>query len=524
MNSAPSVISTLDAELERCRRDPARFFEKWLGVTTLYDKQVEILESIRDNRRTAVQACHASGKTFLVGGAVWWIELCFPPAITVSTAPTDRQVRELLWGEIRAHYGRAPVGLPGEPGIQSWRMPDPPGETGRNAKWYATGFSTRPDQVEEHASRFTGYHSKTVFVVFDEASGIMRQIWKAAEGLLSAGHFVRLIAIGNPLDPVSAFADATRSPLFNSVRISAFDTPNLRADLDDNAFLVTPEWVEEQKLLEGTDSPLYIAKVLGLFPEGGEDTLIPLRWISAALERDPHEEKGEGIISLGCDVARFGTDATAIYVVRGQEIIFAEAYYGKRTPWTAKRILEVAEEVGIHQSQAFRISVDDTGVGGGVTDRLHEFGWVVTDVDFGRNASDEDHFADIRTEIWWNLRNWMEHAELGRAPYRARARLEGDLSTPKYDFDGKGRRILEPKKHMKKRLGRSPDDGDALALALAYQVAKPTAWPAEMDDPEKDLEDDDELPTGTVDEWGKPTHDVLERFFTDRPLRPLDER
>lgn len=521
MSKAPAIISTLDREIERCRRSPVRFFERWLGVRTLYDKQVEILESIRDHRRTAVAACHASGKTFLVGGAVWWFELCFGPAITVSTAPTDRQVKDLLWGEIRSHYGNATLPLPGEPGIQNWRMPDPPGQIGKNAKWYATGFATRPDQVEEHASRFTGYHSRSVFVVFDEASGILRQIWKASEGLLSAGHFVRFIAIGNPLDPVSPFADAYRSPMFNSIRISAFDTPNFRSGLERNANLISPEWVEDQRRLEGEDSPLYVAKVLGDFPEGGEDTLIPLRWITTALERAHEQEPTPEPISLGCDVARFGTDATTIYAVRGPEILFAEAYYGKRTTWTASRILEVATSLGIRPSESFRISVDDTGVGGGVSDALFERGWVVNALNFGENARDEERFGDVRTEIWWNLRTWIETAELANAPYRARSRLEGDLSTPKYEFDRKGRRVLESKKKMKSRLGRSPDDGDALALALAWKLSPVSALPPDFG--EDDDEDDEELPTG-ADVYSDASADVLERFFASRPYRNLDDR
>ena len=123
----------LAAEIDRWQRDPLRFVEGVLGVRSLRSKQVEILQALRDHRRVAVAACHDCGKTFLAACAAWWFVLSHQPAKVITTAPTDRQVRQLLWTEIRSLHSNAPVSsagtvqtthgqVPGEPVLRP-RMP-----------------------------------------------------------------------------------------------------------------------------------------------------------------------------------------------------------------------------------------------------------------------------------------------------------------------------------------------------------------------------------------------------------------
>jgi hypothetical protein len=118
----------------------------------------------------------------------------------ITTAPTDRQVRHLLWSEIRKLHAHAALPLPGEVQSAHWQMP---GE----ADWFMMGFSTTPDTAADHATRFTGYHSPHEIGIFEEAAGIQRPIQDAVEGLLTSGH-QRMLAIGNPTDPNGVFARA----------------------------------------------------------------------------------------------------------------------------------------------------------------------------------------------------------------------------------------------------------------------------------------------------------------------------
>ncbi|GAF90598.1 unnamed protein product, partial [marine sediment metagenome] len=108
----------------RYRNSPQTFVEEVLGVD-FWPKQVEIIESVRDNERTAVKACHASGKTKAAADtAVWFLTAHYPSAV-ITTAPTNRQVAELLWREMRYDYHSAKVPLGGRfYEIPKWQLAD----------------------------------------------------------------------------------------------------------------------------------------------------------------------------------------------------------------------------------------------------------------------------------------------------------------------------------------------------------------------------------------------------------------
>jgi len=143
MNRSDAVAQFAN-EVLRWRRDPVSFVECALGVTTLWDKQREILVALRDHPRVAVAACHNSGKTFAAACAAWWFAICFWPAKVITTAPTDRQVRQLLWSELRSLHVRAPFPIPGQVLTTHWEMPGAP-------DWFVTGFATTPVTVHGSA-------------------------------------------------------------------------------------------------------------------------------------------------------------------------------------------------------------------------------------------------------------------------------------------------------------------------------------------------------------------------------------
>ena len=92
-------------------QDPVKFSQKVLGHT-VWSKQEQILRSIAAHPRTAVKACHASGKTFTAAEAtLWWITQR-KNRIVVTTAPTMTQVERLLWGEIRSAIRTAKIEYP----------------------------------------------------------------------------------------------------------------------------------------------------------------------------------------------------------------------------------------------------------------------------------------------------------------------------------------------------------------------------------------------------------------------------
>src|SRR5258708_33595572 len=92
-------------------RDPVEFSRLAFGHNH-WGVQAEILQSVARNRRTAVKACHSSGKTFCAADAVLWWITAHPDGIAITTAPTWTQVEKLLWGEISKSVGGAAIRYP----------------------------------------------------------------------------------------------------------------------------------------------------------------------------------------------------------------------------------------------------------------------------------------------------------------------------------------------------------------------------------------------------------------------------
>jgi hypothetical protein len=112
----------------------------------------------------------------------------------------------------------------------------------------------------------------------------------------------------------------------------------------------------------------------------------------------------------------------------------------------------------------------DVGGGAGVIDRLRQLDYYIVEVPFGGKANQPNLFVNRRAEMWWQVKEWLGNG--GSIPNDTA--LKAELSTPTYWFDAVGKRCLESKDEIKKRLqgGGSPDIADALALTFAYPVAK----------------------------------------------------
>lgn len=434
-----------------CALDPVYFAQEVLGVK-LWSKQRAILRSVRDNPRTAVKSCHASGKSFVSAVAVCWFLACHPHCIVATTAPTYRQVEKVLWAEVRVLWKRAierGFPMPGRIYGTEIRIDD---------KWTAFGFST------DNPDRFQGLHAPYILVVLDEASGIPPEMWAGVEGVLSGGH-ARLLSIGNPTDPAAMFASEYAS-LPGSARftISAFDTPNLKAGKTLVPGLVTPEWVEDKRKRWGEKSPLWQSRVLGNFPSQGVDTLIPLGWIEAAQNRW-HETPDGDTSELGADVARFGDDESVMAHRRGDKVRIVFEANGIDTMDYAGRIIRMGKELCCSA-----LKVDIIGIGAGVVDRIREEQRKDATIPpvFAMNVStgprDQEQFLNAKAEWFWDLRERFREGRIALDPEDADTAHE--LSVLKYRFSG-SRTVIEPKEETKKRLGRSPDRADAVMLAFA---------------------------------------------------------
>lgn len=458
------------AVIARIRTDPVWFATEILGES-LWSKQRAILESVRDNPRTAARSCHGVGKTFTASVVVpWWLAAWPDEAVAVVTAPTWLQVKEQVWREIHARLGKSKIGFP-PANLTDLTLGD---------NWYAIGLST--DKPE----RFQGFHAGHLLLLVDEASGVDERIFEAGEGFLTADG-ARILLIGNPTQLAGQFHRAFTSEraLWQQIHVSAFDSPNFTGEQvpqDVARRLVGPAWVEEKRQKWGEASPLYQVRVLGDFPSTSDNTVVGLAAAEAAQQREP-----DGVVVplvVSCDVARFGSDETVIATRIGNRLELVDAYVGRDTMHTAGRILEVAiglaDRHGKRKAATVQIVVDDAGVGGGVTDRLREDGRFSVEAFNGGQAAvtiDEERgepaYPNRRSEAWFAFADELDALSLD-----GDEQLLADLVAPTYRLDSRGRRVVEAKEETKKRLGRSPDRADAVLLLCAPGApeAASSAW------------------------------------------------
>ncbi|MGB8219521.1 MAG: hypothetical protein WCE46_03970 [Methanoregula sp.] len=437
--------------------DPGLWVREVLGHTP-WEKQVQILESIRDHKVTAVKSAHACGKSFSAAECALWFLFNHPHSIVISTAPTDRQVSGILWREIRSAHSKA--GLPGAC-LQT--------ELKIDNDHFALGFTAPPYAGD----KFQGFHAPYILVIVDESAGVSDDIFDAIDGILTSDES-RLLLIGNPTSSSGRFyKEFSTASGANKISISAFDTPNFtRYGITEQdllagtwqekiagslpaPFLVTPGWVADRIKQWGKESPLYQSKVLANFPTAGDNSLIPLAWIEAAVERDlPVGEP----VQLGCDIARFGSDMTVLMLREGSRARILKVLPMSDTMATAGEIIRGMRECGASVAK-----VDGAGVGGGVVDRLEEQALSVVDVQSAASAEDKERFGNLRAEMWWTLR---ERFESGDISIPDDEELIAQLAGIRYKVNSKGQVFIESKEDMKRRGVSSPDRADALMLVF----------------------------------------------------------
>lgn len=433
-----------DAELAvaRLRADPFLFFREVLGIPVITPDQTRVVESVVEHRRTAAPSGHGVGKTMIAAAILLWFLFTRFGSKVITTAPTWFQVETLLWREVARLYAgaRAPLG-----GSLAKAQID------LGAEWFAVGLST------DEPTRFQGIHAPAVLVIFDEATGVDPGIWDSSEGI-AVSPDDRFLALGNPTDPSSRFKGVCDSGDWNVVEISSENHPNVLERRIVIPGAATYEWVQERlKKYGGRDSDEYRFRVLGKWPKAGSNVLIPTSLVEDAAAR--WVEPSGRPDAAGCDVARYGMDETVIVAIHeGGHPARPEIRQGQNTMETAGQLKAL---------NARRTHVDDTGVGGGVTDRLSEQEFPVEGENFGETARDEERFVNRRTELWWGARDALATGLVSVPPDPT---LVADLTSVRYSFDSKGRVKLESKDDVKKRLKRSPDRGDAYVLAVAAFV------------------------------------------------------
>ena len=479
---------------------------------SLTEDQSAILRSIRDNRYTDVKASHAIGKTFTAGVAAnWWYD-CWDEHIVYITAPTWPQALGLTFKQVKRQrrarklHGRI---------LETGRVLDT--DPLKEPAHFIRALNA------ETGEGFQGEHSAPILVIVEEAVGVPHYIFEAIGGLMTHPD-CRVLAIANPTDEANDFGKACENLQHNVLSISALSHVNIIAELNCEKppypDAVRLQWLyemlesETERVPELTDDAFefwalpaiqaalhgqpitdqserwfylptayFQGRVLGEFPTQADQQVIPKGWLKAQETLEPITAD---IPEIGCDVARFGDDRTGIGTRRGpcvyqlrelrkmdnlvieselrDEALFAARLWRGDQWWAS-----ASAEDRIAMAKKIPIKIDVTGgLGTGPYDHLKSEGYNVIAVNSSQKAVNQEQYPNKRSELWFDTRDRAkEHRlDLSRIPKEMRDKLIRELSSPKYSVKS-GKKTVEEKSEMKKRLGVSPDLADTVNLAFA---------------------------------------------------------
>jgi hypothetical protein len=273
-----------------------------------------------------------------------------------------------------------------------------------------------------------------------------------------------IITAGNTTSQTGLLYEAS-TRLRGAMEDGKYEVISITADPDDpkRTPRVPVEWARQQIAAYGRENPWVMAYVLGQFPPGSINALLSVEEIEAAMNRTPAPGSYEWAVKrIGIDVARFGDDRTIHFPRQGlagfEPRIMRHARGSAPSVDIANRAMSMMNEL-----DAEEVFCDDSGGWGhGTVDILRTAGRVVFAILFENRQTTDPRFYNLRAEMWWAMAEWVK----GRGCLPMIPEMIPELATPTYGFK-EGKIIIEPKDQVKKRLGRSPDLADGLALTFA---------------------------------------------------------
>lgn len=494
-----SARAESDADRARYRLDPLAWCDEQLSVppetlrwSLLPEYRAHAWDGTRDplatafdalatgTRRVGVESGIGTGKTFWLMLLVKWFLSCWRPAVVVTLAPKEKQLKLHLWKEIRKRWTRFHRIWP-RAKLDDLRLRMEP----FNDAWAAHGFAVGVGADEESATKAQGFHEEHALFLFEETPGVNPATMEAILNTAVDEHNL-VVAVGNPdheLDPLHLFC--TQTPGALHVRISAFDHPNVVTGRRIVPGAVTRQSIDEKRIrFHGEDAPLFRSRVRGIAKTEAADSLVRLSWLYRARDRgrallatlfpdDPEATLARlwelqdvpGLAdarrAMGVDVANSKDgDLGAWAKGRGAVLCSVEDFPCPNANELGGR---VAVEMKRWQMTGDRTGVDGVGVGAGTVNELLARGIACANIQ-GSAAPlldvpnlGEERFKNLRAQLHWLFR---EDAANDRLILPDDEELFRDLTIPRWEPRG-GVIYVQPKEAIRKSLGRSPNKGDA---------------------------------------------------------------
>lgn len=418
--------------------------------------------------RMARASGHGIGKSTMAAWLTNWIMSTRPHSVGTVTANTVAQLETKTWAAIQTWTKRCITAHWWVAGAERlYRI-------GAKESWFCSPQTCR----KENSEAFAGQHAatSTSWYLFDEASAVPDEIYDVAEGGLTDGEPMEFL-FGNPT--------RNTGKLHRVVFGSEQDRWN-RGSIDSRDSGISnkktiQEWLDDY----GEDSDFFRVRVRGLAPRASELQFIDQDRIWQAQKR-PAVALADDPLVAGLDVSGGGSAWTVLRFRRGVDgrSIEPVRLSGEQSRDRSVIIAKIAEVLrDPRPERKIAALFVDSAFGAPIVERLHTLGFhQVIEVSFGAQSFDR-HQANMRAYMWNRMKDWLLRGGIPSTDGATRKdgeKLEGDLTGPGYHINRSNQLVLESKKQMQDRGQASPDDGDALALTFAQDVAparKPVATP-----------------------------------------------
>lgn len=450
----PGIDALSNQQIEASKHLSLLVTSKW--KLALNHPMTELEKKYAAKIGISIMSGQGTGKDCWTSLMMWWFLTCFEKPRIGSTAPTQHQLKDVLWSELYKWANRKR-----EDGnyyfvcrelfeIQSDRVFLKEFE---GKEWFAVARTTNAKgTADEQAETLAGLHEHNMMLVVDEASGVADPVFKPFEGTMTQECNFGIV-IFNP----------TRSTGY-AIRTQFQDRDRwicLRWNAEESD-IVTKASIEEKARKHGKDSNFYRIRVLGLPPTVGTNELIPWDWVMDAVDRDVQPMDNDPLIFI-IDVGAGGDD-TALCRRKGPKVMPFEvtniAESEQLTSWLLRRIL--TEEPRF----AF---IDPIGVGWGIAghlrDRVKNGVTEIIEVNVAETAAEDMKFSRLRDELWWKVREEFEARTISIPDDPL---LIEELTAIKVDqerLDGKIK--VEGKKDLRKRID-SPNRADTIMMSQFY--------------------------------------------------------
>lgn len=468
--------------IERCMVDRVFFIEEVLKVQDLYedeggnehylnhddkpipswtmiekgieDWQYDILLELDDGEtKESIRSAVGVGKTALVSWLALHFVLFRDDVKVIVTSPSFNQLQDGIIPEVRKWAGRLPPWLREQLEITSERVVRKP-DTANNFISFRTARKETPEALQ-------GIHAKHVLLLVDEASGVHETVYEAGQGTMSTPGSIAVL-ISNPTRVTGLFYKTHKKlkKLWRTHKITSFDSTR-----------VDPGFPEQMAQTYGLNSQQYKVRVLGEFPEGNADSVIPRMWVEQAWEREILPTSRE-LKVWGVDPGR-GGDPTGFCERVGRGVTELREWYDDNVMLIVGHI-KVKWDTLPPSQRPVTIFVDVIGLGAGIVDRLEELELPVTAVNVAEFAAMKERFVRLRAELWHEGRLFFERKDCWISKEIDETLVEKfveELSETAFKDHSSGKLDVESKKDLKSRAVASPNMADAFLMTLAEDAS-----------------------------------------------------